>query len=306
MMCYRRAVMRPFSYSIFFAATLSLVSVGASCGDDSSSTEIVPEPSESAGGDSASVDLPGVDLSELTRTEQRLFRTVVDDTLSPCGEPVSLAECVSEGRDCAKCRPAAKFVHRLIVEGYGAAEIEEQLSLRYGPDTRLEIPVGDAPVRGSPMAPITITEFSDFECPYCGEAHPMLQEVLRQYEGKVRLIFMHYPLDGHPHAAAAARAAVAAQNQGRFWEMTDKLFENQHALEQEHLERYAADLGLDVDRFRADLIAEETQARIDANKALGQQLGVAGTPTFFINSRRFRQSPESLVAYLEEELEATR
>ncbi len=290
-------------------AALALLSVGASCGDDDASSSNDVEPANGSGGEASSAPLPGVDLGDLARVEQRLFEEVVSDTLSPCGEPISVAQCVREQRDCSACLPAAKMARRLIISGYGEDEISERLNLRYGRDTEVQIPLGTnppPPSKGAAMAPIVIVEFSDYECPYCGRAHPVLTRMLREFEGQVRLVFLHYPLDSHTHAAAAARAAVAAQNQGHFWEMTDLLFENQRALEAEDLERYAEELGLDMVRFRADLLAEETQARVEANKELGRSLEVAGTPTLFVNGRRFREDPEALPDYLREELEAMR
>jgi protein-disulfide isomerase len=243
-----------------------------------------------------------VDTSELTRRERQAWVESVNDLLSPCGDPVSVARCAQSGGECAACLPAARYVARLVTEGYDKGEIEERYDLRYGRDAAVTIPVGDAPVRGSPMAPVTIVEFSDFECPYCGEAHPLLKHILREHEGQVRLVFMHYPLDAHPHAAPAARAAIAAGNQGRFWEMHDLLFDNQSALENEDLIGYASELGLDMVRFEEDFRAASTQAKVEASRELGQELGVQGTPTIFVNGRRFSEPPRALPAYLREEI----
>jgi protein-disulfide isomerase len=191
----------------------------------------------------------------------------------------------------------------LVTEGLDKTEIEEFYRLRYGRDANVEIDTSGAPVRGAPMAPITIVEFSDFECPYCGMTHPILERLLAEHEGRVKLVFMHYPLDGHEHAQPAARAAVAAQNQGKFWEMHDMLFENQRALEAEDIERYAEEIGLDMERFRADIASEETQRRIEASKALGRELDISGTPSIFVDGHRFPEGPRSLPAYILEELD---
>lgn len=248
-------------------------------------------------------NIQGVDTSELTDAEKRVFLDLVNDQLSPCGEPISVARCVSESRRCGKCLPAARFVARLVTEGYERSEIEESYRLRYGRESAVTIDLEGAPVRGSPMAPITIVEYSDFECPYCGAAHPILARLLREHAGHIRLLFKHYPLSGHPHAMNAARAAEAARRQGKFWEMHDLLFENQGQLEQEDLERYAQQLGLDVERFKADLQSEDVQRRIEANRAEGREVGVQGTPTIFVNGRRFNEPVQSLPAYIAEEVE---
>ncbi|HJL20284.1 MAG TPA: thioredoxin domain-containing protein [Sandaracinaceae bacterium LLY-WYZ-13_1] len=282
---------------------LGTMSLGASCsGSGETNTGEGDEPE--ATDDTPRVEqLEEVDVSELTRAERRVWQELINEQLSPCGEPVSVGRCVAEERSCRTCVPAARYLVRLIREGYERQEIEELYDLRYGADEAVEIDVAGAPSRGSPMAPVTIVEFSDFECPYCGRAHPIVQQVLREFEGQVRLVFKHFPLSSHSHAMPAARAAVAAGNQDRFWEMHDLLFEHQRQLEEEDLERYAEQLGLDMERFRADMQSEETQQRVEADKEQGQELGVEGTPTFFIDGRRFREPPSSLAAYIREALD---
>ncbi len=286
-------------------ALLAAVSLGASCNDDdgqSQGSEIVPSGEESTGGEQIE-ELDAVDISDLTRSEKRVFRDLVNDLLSPCGEPVSVARCVQEHRECRQCVPAARYVVRLVTEGLEKAEIEENYRMRYGRDEVLEIDTEGAPVRGAPMAPITIVEFSDFECPYCGMTAPILHRLLDEYEGRVKLIFMQYPLDGHEHSQPAARASIAAQNQGKFWEMHDMLFDNQRALENEDLEHYAEQIGLDMERFRADMASEETQRRIEESRAIGRELEITGTPSIFVNGRRFPEGPRTLPAYIQEELD---
>ena len=153
------------------------------------------------------------------------------------------------------------------------------------------------------MAPITLVEFSDFQCPYCSAAREPLERLLREHEGKLKLVFKHFPLTMHPRAVQAARAAEAAKLQGRFWEMHDLLFENQHNLEDADLERYAKMLGLDEERFKADIASEAVQAKVDADRAEGERLGVEGTPTLYVNGRHFQEPLKTLDAYLAEELE---
>ena len=154
----------------------------------------------------------------------------------------------------------------------------------------------------SPMASVTIVEFSDFQCPYCGAAHRILKRVLRQFEGKVRLAFKHYPLTGHERAAPAARAAEAARLQGRFWEMHDLLFEHQQDLADADLERYAERIGLDMQRFHRDVNSEAVRDRIAADRREGIAAGVDSTPSLYVQGRRFREAPRTLAAYLREAL----
>ncbi|MFD0684496.1 Na+/H+ antiporter NhaA [Actinomadura fibrosa] len=141
-------------------------------------------------------------------------------------------------------------------------------------------------VRGPRRAPVTVVEYGDFECPYCGRAEPAIRELLADH-GDVRYVWRHLPLtDVHPHAQLAAQAAEAAAAQGAFWEMHDLLFEHQDALEARDLVRYAGELGLDVARFRDDLRRGAGAARIDEDVDSADLSGVSGTPTFFINGRR--------------------
>ncbi|TMK78695.1 MAG: Na+/H+ antiporter NhaA [Actinobacteria bacterium] len=140
--------------------------------------------------------------------------------------------------------------------------------------------------RGPEGAPVTLVEYGDFECPYCGQAEPVLRELLRDF-GDVRYVWRHLPLsDVHPHAELAAEAAEAAAAQDAFWEMHDRLLEHQGALTPPDLIGYASELGLDADRFTEDLEKHAGAARV-AEDVDGADLGnVSGTPTFFINGRR--------------------
>lgn len=294
---------------LMFVPALAILWMGASCGGSENTATTNPTdppataPTKNAPSGPRIESISGVDTSQLTASERRVFADIVNDQLSPCGEPTSVARCAEETHSCRLCVPAARYVVRLISEGFERSEIEESYALRFGRDSRLDINIENHPVRGAPMGQVTIIEFSDFECPYCGRAHPIVQEVLREFEGSVRLVFFQYPLPGHTHAMPAARAAVAASNQGKFWEMHDTLFEHQEALEDEDIEGYARTLGLDMERFNADIRSSETQRRIDADREVGQGIDIQGTPTLVINGRRFSAAPTSLSAYIREELE---
>jgi len=141
-------------------------------------------------------------------------------------------------------------------------------------------------VRGPIDAPVTVVEYGDFECPYCGQAEPVVRELLREF-GDVRYVWRHLPLsDVHPNARLAAEAAEAASDQGAFWEMHDLMFANQSALRPDDLIAYAEQLGLDVERFTNDLNAHAGAARVAEDIDGADLSGVSGTPTFFINGRR--------------------
>jgi Na+/H+ antiporter NhaA len=142
-------------------------------------------------------------------------------------------------------------------------------------------------VRGPADARVTLVEYGDFECPYCGQAEPVVRELVREFGDDLAFVFRHLPLaDVHEHAELAAEAAEAAAAQGRFWEMHDVLLANQGALTPEDLLGYARELGLEVERFAADLTSRRHALRVTRDIASAEESGVAGTPTFFINGRR--------------------
>ncbi len=156
------------------------------------------------------------------------------------------------------------------------------------PLTDLAVPVDEERdrMRGPRDAPVTVVEYGDFECPYCGQAEPVVREMLAD-EGDVRYVFRHLPLtDVHPNAQLAAEAAEAAGEQGAFWEMHDLLMERQDALRPTDLVRYASELGLDVDAFRHHIKRRRGAGRIADDVESADLSGVTGTPTFFVNGRR--------------------
>jgi protein-disulfide isomerase len=150
----------------------------------------------------------------------------------------------------------------------------------------LEVGVDGAPIRGSSRAPVTVVMFSDFECPYCVKLETTLKSLEDAYPGKVRLAFRHHPLPMHEHARLAAKASMAADAQGKFWQYHDALVAHRDALDRASLERYASDVGLDVARFSRDLDDARLEARLTADEAQATQLRVQGTPTTFVQGHR--------------------
>jgi protein-disulfide isomerase len=154
--------------------------------------------------------------------------------------------------------------------------------------SKLTVPVRKQDhIRGSMNAPVTLIEYGDFECPYCGAAYGGLLQLEEEMGPTLRFVFRHFPLTSiHPHAEGAALAAEIAGAQGKFWEMHDLLFENQQALEVDRLLEYAQALDLEISEFEADLRAGKDVPRIKEDIASGIRSGVNGTPTFFINGVR--------------------
>ena len=144
-------------------------------------------------------------------------------------------------------------------------------------------------IRGAEDAPVTLVEYGDYECPYCGQAEVVVRELLQSFGDDVRYVWRHLPLnDVHNSAQMAAEAAEAAGAQGAFWEMHDSLLDHQDELTSRDLVRRAEELGLDVDRFHDDLVRHEYAGRVADDVGSADASGVAGTPSFFINGMRHR------------------
>ena len=166
----------------------------------------------------------------------------------------------------------------------------------------LSIPVNQADhAQGPADAPITLVEYGDYECPYCGRAYPIVKEIQKRMGDRLRFVFRNFPLNTiHEHAGVAAQAAESAAAQGKFWEMHDLLYEHQHDLADADMVRYALRLGLEVYRFESDLSGEVFAKRVSDDFRGGVRSGVNGTPTFFINGVRFDDSwdPDTLTEAL--------
>ncbi len=289
----------------FKALTLGMIgllsvfgSAGSTCGKSTAEDATKEKPAPE-------VNLEGVDTSSLTPREKKEWGQYVSEFLSPCQSvPVPISQCVQEKRACSKCLPAAKYVLRGVKDGMTRDQIEKSYKGRFDPSGVKNVPIDGSPVKGPDNAPITIVEFADFECPHCGEVAPLLDKLQEQHKNDVRMVFKFYPLPGHPHADIAARAAIAAMNQGKFWEMHHTLFANQRHLEQTDLDSYAKDLGLEVSRFHADMQAAATADRIAKDHKLGEDLQIQGTPTIFINGRMFdgRQDLNEWIALEEQNI----
>jgi protein-disulfide isomerase len=140
------------------------------------------------------------------------------------------------------------------------------------------------PSRGPADAAVTLIEFSDYQCPFCKRAEPVVKQLMQKYPNDLRLVYRNMPLDAlHPRARAAAIAAVCADKQGKFWEYHDKLFDNQQALADSDLEKYATDLGIDAGAFKTCRADPATEARVNSDAAAARAAGLNGTPAFFVN-----------------------
>lgn len=228
----------------------------------------------------------------LDRSALRAIPDVLRALLRPLGDlalpvlVVAIAGALGFGHVAfSKMREGMETEHRS-----GVAKITSQI-VKSKPVEPFVVPEG--PVRGPEDAKIVIVEFSDFQCPYCRKLWETLEAVVAEHPGEVRISFAHFPLDSscnplvssamHPYACDAARAAECARREGKFWQYADILFHSQSDLEKDDLIGYATRLGLDGGAFGACMGSEDVTARIHADIALAAKLGIASTPTFFVN-----------------------
>jgi protein-disulfide isomerase len=282
----RGATVRP-QRTLAFLAILAAVSGGAAaCKDSSGGAPGEPQATAATTPEVKEVVLPGVDTSAMTPRERREFSSLVSDLFAPCTNvPVPLATCVLDKRPCAQCLPASKFIAHAVRAGASEGDIERAYKERFDPSGQKTIPLAGSPTRGPDDAPVTVVELADFECPHCRLAVPQVDAMMAAHPDKVRLVYKFVVLSMHVHADPAARAAWAAGQQGKFWEMEHLLFERQDHLEQADLERYATILRLDLAKFKTDMDSDAAKDRLAQDKKVEDDLKLEGTPTFYVNGR---------------------
>lgn len=275
-----------------FAALLVLATA---CGGSDPGTARAPE---------QTIELPGVDTHEFTSREKHEFSEYVTQLPAPCKDvAVPIAQCVQEKRACAGCLPAAQAIAKAVRDGMAREQVEAMYKERFDPATSRAIPLAGSPSRGPDDAPVVLVEFADFECPFCQKVAPELDALWEKHKDKVRFVYKFMPLTMHPHGEDAARAAIAAQLQGKFWEMHHQLFANGEHLEEQDLETYAKAIGLDVNKFVADMHSKAVDDRLAADKKLADDLGVKGTPTIYVDGREV-ETKSDLSDWIDEEIAA--
>jgi len=256
----------------------------------------------------AVTDLPGVDWKGLVGPKKTAALRVMQSEGCNCGCNLKIAECRVKDSACGVSRNLAGVVVKATVEGKTPQAIKAELDrvASEGPPVldvdAVNISTAGDPVLGPANAKITIVEFSDFQCPYCSKAVPQVKEILRQMPN-VRLVFKQFPLESHSQAEFGAEVALAAQAQGKFWEMHDLLYAGFPDLTRNRINSYARQLNLDMKRFTAEVDGHKYRARVDAEEKEGEAAGVDGTPKFFFNGRRYNGvfDAKTVVALLRKE-----
>jgi len=257
-------------------------------------------------------NLAGVDFSGLTPARKTLALKALRAEDCSCGCGMKVAECRVKDPNCSFSRGLAAVTIDAVKAGKTeTAAMAEAKASKFGTrpapkllDDPVAIPTLGAPATGPANAKITLVEFSDFQCPYCSKAVLQIAATLKAYPNDVRLIFKQYPLDSHPQAMISAQASLAAQAQGKFWQLHDLMFANRTKLSRENIMRWAKDLGMDLNRFMNDMESAETKKTVLKDQADGDKAGVEGTPTFFINGQRYNGdlAPESIKPVIDAEI----
>jgi protein-disulfide isomerase len=210
--------------------------------------------------------------------------------VSGCADPQEISEIkakvdeiqASQKDIVAKLEGLSKGQQQILAKAPAAAPKAPQED----PNKVYTIPAGNSYAKGPAAASVVMVEFSDFQCPFCSQAAALIKQITDAYPNDVRFIYKNYPLPFHKEAMPAAKAAVAAGKQGKFFEMHDKLFENQRALSEEFYTKAAQEIGLDVEKFKKDMADPSVQAQIDQEMKEASQADVRGTPTIFINGKK--------------------
>lgn len=244
-----------------------------------------------------------VDLERLTSAETLLLVDIVRTEASPCEGDLSLLETLEKPDPCAKALRALGFIYRHILEGYGREDVLDQYVARFKQVEPVKLDLEGCPDTGPEDAKVTITVFSDFQCPFCRKAAGALTELKEQRGDDVRIVFKHFPLTKlHPEAMNAALAAAAAHLQGRFWEMHDELYALEVQIDPDAMEEAAEGAGLDVERWREDLESPEVLDLVNRDLKQAQDLHLDGTPTIFVDGMLYTEPLKYLDQVVEERL----
>jgi len=246
--------------------------------------------------------LPNVELTGLSAARKQAALKALRGQGCVCSCGMQVAECRIKDPGCGDSRALAEIIVKAIREGKNprqAVADSELVRRKSAAPTLLEeavtLSIEGAPVKGPANARITLVEFSDFECPYCSTAAAKVDAILQAYPNDVRLVYKHYPLETHPHARMAAEASLAAHAQNKFWPMHDKLFANSRRLSNAIVLASAKEIGLDLARFQSDLKSAKIKQTVEKDIADGNKAEVSGTPTLFINGRRYNGPLEMVI-----------
>jgi protein-disulfide isomerase len=233
----------------------------------------------------APTDAVPLDLSRLSESARREVTQVMSEEFCGCGAPHTLGVCVQTHPGCHHSLREVQLAASLAERGATAGELGVMLA-RYNlsfREPRAKLPVDDRMCVGDVHAPMTLTEYADFECPICGVSRPILEKFVQDRPGQVRLCYLPFPLPMHPNAIPAGQAALFARDHGKFWAVHDGLFENQKRLSPDVIREVVVQAGLPADGW-AKVLAKSTYVdELERFRESGTSAGVTGTPTVYLN-----------------------
>ena len=237
----------------------------------------------------------GIDLTGLSPAQKTLALKILKDRDCPCGCGMKVADCRVADPSCSYSAGLTDVVISSVKRGKTEAQVRAELDASKWAhvqppkvlDDPVSIPVTGAPETGAKAGPVTLVEFSDFQCPYCAAAVPQIKAILGAYPTQIKLVFKQFPLSIHPQADLAAAAAVAAQKQGKFWPLHDAMYSTQDDLSRKSIMASAKKVGLDMKRFEEDIDSTEVRESVVRDVQDGNKAGVEGTPTIFINGQKY-------------------
>lgn len=256
-----------------------------------------------AGRPAAAQDAP--DPATLPAAARAEYDRVLEDEFCGCGSPHSLGQCLKSHPECRHSRRLAQIAALEATRGVTAAEIGVELA-RYDQgfrDPRTTFKVDERQCRGK--GPITLVEFSDFECPFCGMLRPALEKFAADNPSKVKLCWMSFPLTQHPNSMPAATAALLGRDKGKFWAVHDAIFENQTRLSNDVLQDILVKAGIPAAEWKKALADKSYREQAETQRSAGVSAGVNATPTIFINGRKLDLAPtvDILAITVDDELE---
>lgn len=283
-----------------FVALLGLAVTGATCRsgdpkepDPPSSDTPAPADDEAEDDRMAVTEIPGIDLAEIDPAVRADALRILNDTYCYCGCPRTVAACLASRQDCSCVHCSERMAHFVMNEyknGASTEDVEHQLLSGFsegfnGPPKTFD--EGEQPTKGPSEAQFTIVEFADFACPHCAGAFGTLNALLAK-RSDVKLTYYYFPLSFNgDKSIRAAEAAEEARRQGKFWEMAEMLFNNQLALSEADLMRYAEKVGLNMADFSKAMKERTHKKKVMKDKRLGESSGVESTPSLFVNGRPF-------------------
>ena len=234
--------------------------------------------------------LPGIDLQKLAPPDVAALTELMKQGACPCTPKLSLFDCIA-AQSCPEANALASYGADKFREGLGAEQVQEAVIRKYLLDhtPAQSFELTDTPVKGDPQADIVVVEFADFECPHCAQMRDILADLLKKHPKGIKIYFKQFPIGVHPQSEKAARATLAAHKQGRFWPMHDLCFQNQGRLDDSSYGKFAAEIGLNLEKFKADMDSEAVGKQVQRDREEGMAAGLQGTPTLYVNGKLYHE-----------------